>query len=681
MISARHATSVACAVVAIAAAGAGLVARRTQEGAQRGAAQKFEALTITARGAVSEQIETPLRNLESEVKRAAAVPQLRAALADGVDSATLIDLFDSEDWWAPFRSRAAGVVSGTRLLGAHGDKDLPVPGATMLARARESGLASGMVAGARLALEAVAPIGVPRGDEATFLVFGAAFDVAGLQSAIGAPVLVSDGQSALAAGGTPAAVADLRASVGREKVGAVVDARWRAVAVPISLPPDGARLWLWVWQAAPGRAPGPAPAVLWAAACGFALAALAVFIGLFSGGAQRRTPAGPSASTDLPASGTQAQPVAPTTGATTGRQGRGTLSYDTDELGVRPRGLPDSGHLLRAAGGGTPRSAAAVSSFVAERAPVRPGNDNFGRYRLIDRLGEGGMAEIYTAVLHGVEGFRRVYVLKRLRPEVARNRSAVDQFIDEAKLGSSLVHSNVVPVFDFGKVGDEYFMAQEYIIGRDMIRLTERHVERFGRGLDERVVLYVAHEVLEALAYAHNLVDSTGRPLGLVHRDVSPGNVMLTSRGEVKLADFGIVKAEGRLSTTDVGVVKGNVSFMSPEQARGQSVDGRSDLFSLGLVVYYCLTGQALYPGSGTFDQLMRAAAGPATEHLQILENLSPNVARILGRALAVAPGSRYQSAAEFAAELAPLVLGAKGDAAVLMQQLFGEDLRREAAI
>ena len=224
-------------------------------------------------------------------------------------------------------------------------------------------------------------------------------------------------------------------------------------------------------------------------------------------------------------------------------------------------------------------------------------------------------------------------------------------------------------------------MAQEYIIGRDMIRLTERHVERFERGLDERLVLYVAHEVLEALAYAHNLVDSTGRPLGLVHRDVSPGNIMLTSRGEVKLADFGIVKAEGRLSTTDVGVVKGNVSFMSPEQARGQSVDARSDLFSLGLVVYYCLTGQALYPGSGTFDQLMRAAAGPGTEHLQILENLSPTVARILGRALAVAPGSRYQSAAEFAAELAPLVLGAKGDAATLMQQLFGEELRREAAI
>ena len=136
------------------------------------------------------------------MKRAAAVPQLRAALADGVDSATLIDLFDSEDWWAPFRSRVAGVLSGTRLLGAHGDKDLPVPDATMLTHARESGVASAIVAGGRLSLQAVAPIGVPRGDDARFLVLAAPFDIAALQSAVRAPVLVSDGQSALAAGGS-----------------------------------------------------------------------------------------------------------------------------------------------------------------------------------------------------------------------------------------------------------------------------------------------------------------------------------------------------------------------------------------------------------------------------------------------------------------------------------------------
>ena len=193
-------------------------------------------------------------------------------------------------------------------------------------------------------------------------------------------------------------------------------------------------------------------------------------------------------------------------------------------------------------------------------------------------------------------------------------------------------------------------------------------------------MLYVAYEVLEALAYAHNQMDSTGNLLGLVHRDVSPGNIMLSSRGEVKLADFGIVKAEGRLSTTDVGVVKGNVSFMSPEQARGQAVDARSDLFSLGLVMYYCLTNEPLYMGEGTFDQLMIAASGPGTEHLQRISALPPVAAAILARALSVTPAGRYQNAAEFAAELAPHVSGITSPAASLMLSLFGEDFRKEGS-
>ncbi len=286
------------------------------------------------------------------------------------------------------------------------------------------------------------------------------------------------------------------------------------------------------------------------------------------------------------------------------------------------------------------------------------------------------MADIYTAVLHGAEGFRRIYVIKRLRPELARSRVAVEQFIDEAKLGSMLVHSNIVPVFDFGKVGDEYFMAQEYIIGRDLGRLLQRHVETTGRPLGDKLMFYIAHEVLDALGYAHAQPDVSGRPLGIVHRDVSPGNIMLTVRGEVKLFDFGIVKATQRVSRTEVGVVKGNVSFMSPEQARGQAVDPRSDLFSLGLVIHHALTNNQLYLGESTFDQLLRAANGPKTEHLRMLAGLPPAIAAILRRALAVDPNDRYQSAAEFAADLAPHAAGGKFEAAALMQTLFGEELR-----
>jgi serine/threonine protein kinase len=365
------------------------------------------------------------------------------------------------------------------------------------------------------------------------------------------------------------------------------------------------------------------------------------------------------------------------------RKRRGTLSYETDEIVNRPSSSPDNEVPLAprpatarvAAGGG------GVAYPQAERARFDTSSSTFGRYRLLERLGEGGMAEIYTAVLHGAEGFRRVFVVKRLRPQVARNRAAVEQFIDEAKLGSTLVHPNIVPVFDFGKVGDEYFMAQEYIVGRDITRLLQRHMERVGRPLDERLVLYLVHEVLDALAYAHNQTDGEGRPLALVHRDISPGNIMITARGEVKLFDFGIVKAEGRVSKTEVGVVKGNVSFMSPEQARGLPVDGRSDLFSLGLVMYYALTNDALYPGDSTFDRLMKAASGPRTEHLQRVAQLPPLSASLLGRALATDPALRYQSAAEFEAELVPHITGARAEAVTLMQRLFGPEFRREMAI
>ena len=300
----------------------------------------------------------------------------------------------------------------------------------------------------------------------------------------------------------------------------------------------------------------------------------------------------------------------------------------------------------------------------------------FGRYHLLRRIDGGGMADIYAAALHGAEGFRRLVVIKRLRPEMTRNRTAVEQFIDEAKLGASLVHPNIVPVFDFGKVGDEYFMAQELIVGRDVGRLLQRNLERTGRPLDEKLMLYVAHEVLEALAYAHTQTNATGTPLGLVHRDVSPGNIMVSARGEVKLFDFGIVKAIGRIARSEEGVVKGNIAFMSPEQARSEPVDARSDLFSLGLVIYHAVTNERLYrDDDGSFEQLRRAGIGPTPAQLAKIDHL-PVAGPILRRALSVDPDLRYQSAVQFAAALAPHTAGAKAEAAALMQQLFGDELR-----
>jgi len=313
-------------------------------------------------------------------------------------------------------------------------------------------------------------------------------------------------------------------------------------------------------------------------------------------------------------------------------------------------------------------------------SPTKTSPKIFGRYKLLDQLGQGGMADIYTAVASGVEGFTRVFVLKRLRCELAKDKEAISQFIDEARMQAGLVHSNIVPVFDFGVVNGEYFMTQEYIVGRDLVRIVQRYYEFTKRSMEPRYAYYMAHETLLALEYAHTKRDREGNPIGIVHRDVSAGNIMVSLEGEVKLFDFGIVKARGRSTQTQVGMVKGNTSFMSPEQARGQDVDARSDLFSLALVMFYCLTGRLLYEGDNDLDVLYKAATGPTPKDWEAIYELPKPAPEIFARALAIDPAQRFQSAAEFAHELAPHINGVKAEAASLMQLLFGDELRREAA-
>jgi len=290
------------------------------------------------------------------------------------------------------------------------------------------------------------------------------------------------------------------------------------------------------------------------------------------------------------------------------------------------------------------------------------------------------MAEVYTAEASGVEGFTRTFVLKRLRPALATDKEAIAQFIDEARTQASLVHSNIVPVFDFGMVDGEYFMTEEYIVGRDLVKLLARHHEETGCCLDPRIAYYIAHETLQALSYAHRKRDRSGTALNIVHRDVSPGNIMLSLSGEVKLSDFGIAKANSRATSTQVGLVKGNANFMSPEQARGQTVDARSDLFSLGEVLYYCLTGELLYGGDNDLDVLFKAATGPTAEHLARIRQLPRPAAQILEKALAFEPKDRFQSAYEFAVALAPHTADGKALAMTLMPALFGAELRDQAA-
>jgi len=234
-------------------------------------------------------------------------------------------------------------------------------------------------------------------------------------------------------------------------------------------------------------------------------------------------------------------------------------------------------------------------------------------------------------------------------------------------------------VFDFGEAGGSYFLAEEYIIGRDLGRITARLRDRGDPMLSQNAILHLANEVLNGLAYAHDKRDDAGRPLGLVHRDVTPANVIISERGEVKLLDFGIMKAKQRVSQTESGTVRGNVGFMSPEQARGRTVDHRSDLYSTGLLILYAATGEPTYPGESFYDLLTAAAEGPGAEQKARIAALPEPLPAIVARALEVDPDMRFQTSVEFSAAITPhLKAGGSTELALRTIGLFGDELRAE---
>ncbi len=283
----------------------------------------------------------------------------------------------------------------------------------------------------------------------------------------------------------------------------------------------------------------------------------------------------------------------------------------------------------------------------------RPVNAAFGRYRLLERLGQGGMAEVFKAKSYGVEGFEKILVIKRILPELARSKDFVDMFIHEAKLAVRLSHANIVQVFDLGKAptdqGDAYYMAMEYVHGLDLASLLARSRRQH---LVSPIAMgaYVASEVAKGLDHAHRRRDEQNRPLGVVHRDVSPQNVLLSFEGEVKVTDFGIAKARGALESsgeedTHARKLQGKFGYMSPEQARGDSVDARSDLFSLGTILYECIAGVNPFTAPTTFETLRRVQACeyPPVELLR--PDVPPELVAILKTAMAKEPGDRYTDA------------------------------------
>src|ERR1700683_2674883 len=284
--------------------------------------------------------------------------------------------------------------------------------------------------------------------------------------------------------------------------------------------------------------------------------------------------------------------------------------------------------------------------------PVPP---RLGPYELLQRIATGGMAEVYLARRAGPHGFQKIVAVKRILPQLARDPDFTAMFVDEARVCAKLGHPNIVQVFDFGEHNGELYMAMELVDGTTGARLI-----RAAAAQDEEipldVSLHIALSILRGLEYAHNARDEEGRPLSLVHRDVSPGNVLIDRSGAVKLTDFGIARATEVEPRTEAGQLKGKLGYMSPEQVVGRTLDARSDLFTLGIVLAELVMLRPLFAGGSELDVLMRIRDADLTALDRSASRVPDDVRNVLYRALAKDPLLRYPTATAFAEAIEEVV-------------------------
>jgi len=272
-----------------------------------------------------------------------------------------------------------------------------------------------------------------------------------------------------------------------------------------------------------------------------------------------------------------------------------------------------------------------------------------GHYELFDRFAVGAMAELYLGRARGEEGFEKMVVIKRLLPRLADDKRFVQMLQTEARIHASLSHKNIVQIHDLGVSAEgEYFIVLEYVDGRDLGALLDTKLDQPGLGkrIDDAVGLYIMGEVGEGVHFAHELRGTDGNPLGLVHRDISPANILLSYAGEVKLSDFGVAKRNNDLSV--VTSLKGELGYISPEQARGAPTDRRSDIFSLGAVAFEIFTGSPLRTLSGSPDDYLKAASGIVNSPQRFRPDIPPAIERVLAGALAPDPRDRFTDARKF---------------------------------
>jgi hypothetical protein len=327
----------------------------------------------------------------------------------------------------------------------------------------------------------------------------------------------------------------------------------------------------------------------------------------------------------------------------------------------------------------------ATASPPARIRRSAPRLQRYGRYVLVDRLGAGGMAEVFRAVVIGPEQFERVVVVKRILPHLTENPSFVKMFIDEATLCGRLSHPNIIQVYEFGREEGQYFIAMEYLEGLNLANVLGDMAERA-----ENVPVNLAADVLRqtclGLGYAHGLTGADGKPLNIIHRDVTPSNIMISYAGAVKILDFGIARVANmaRVSSTDAGQVKGKSSYLAPEQVRGAPFDHRVDIFAAGIVLHETLTGRRLFKGANpvhTLELIEKLLVPPPS---RLNKAVPARLDEIVLRALEREPDRRYQSALEMAEDLEGFLIEnrySSQDVGRFMRSLFAGDMAAGAAM
>lgn len=312
---------------------------------------------------------------------------------------------------------------------------------------------------------------------------------------------------------------------------------------------------------------------------------------------------------------------------------------------------------------------------------AKPAGERFGRYMLLESIGRGGMAEVFRAVAHGVEGFQRVFVIKRILQDKSQSKDFIDMFVSEARVSALLNHPNIVQIYDFGQISGSYFISMEYLRGKDLLSVM-RQLRATRKVMDPAVAAFIAQQVALGLHYAHSLTGAGGKPMGIVHRDVSPSNIMLLRAGGVKLLDFGIAKVgvAKPIESDPIGsdaFIRGKLSYLSPEQIRGDAIDGRSDVFSLGVCFWEMLTGRRLFFDKSELNTMKNVMDRPVMPPSMQRPELPTPLDFIAVRALERDSSRRYRSAKEMADELETYLADAHfaaGAVPRLLDDLFGVD-------